>query len=132
MKRNGLLFIITIIAVFSFLSAFADEKQINPQGLVGEWQGEWATAATRDTLYVTFKSLNEKKAGTLYIKGPANYHNRDLPFSLKLTLDDGKVVALTMFNDYVTVTCDDVSATILRCKGMGTRVASIILFKSKK
>jgi len=52
---------------------------IIPNDLAGEWEGQWHTSTGSGALYVTIKKIDGDQAfGTIYIKGNAPYHNRDL------------------------------------------------------
>lgn len=47
--------------------------------LAGEWEGQWQTPWASGALYVTIKKIDgDQVLGTIYIRGNAHYHNRDL------------------------------------------------------
>lgn len=80
---------------------------IDPKSLIGEWKGEWSNSYGRDSVYLTIKNVDgEKFSGTVYIKGRASYHNRDLPYigTLKdttLSMSYGTIIFnFTLINDH--------------------------------
>jgi hypothetical protein len=54
----------------------------------------------RDAIYLTISKIEDDEvAGTIYIKGPAHYHNRDLAFT-------GRLRGTTLAGSYATVRGD--------------------------
>jgi hypothetical protein len=65
-----------------------------PQRLVGEWRGEWSIPTDRGDVYITITKVDGMRVeGTMWVRGPARYHNRDLPFVA--ALNGANLVATT-------------------------------------
>ena len=58
------------------------QRVIDPKSLVGDWTGEWSIPETGTTnrVHIAVKSVQDDGhvEGTIYMSGPAAYHNRDL------------------------------------------------------
>jgi hypothetical protein len=70
-----------LLSVVLLLARLTPAAGFEPKDLVGEWTGEWKTPRLGDAMYITIKKVDNKRVeGTMYIRGPAPYHNRDIPF----------------------------------------------------
>jgi hypothetical protein len=58
------------------------QRVLDPKSLIGDWAGEWSIPETGTTnrVRITVKSVRSDRHvdGTIYMSGPAAYHNRDL------------------------------------------------------
>jgi hypothetical protein len=58
------------------------QRVLDPKSLVGSWTGEWSIPETGTTnrVRIVVKSVRDDGHvdGTIYMSGPAAYHNRDL------------------------------------------------------
>lgn len=73
-----------ILALLTALMA-ARVYAVEPQALVGEWGGEWKASTVGNTLSMTITKIDgERVQGSVFIRGNAPYHNKDIPFVGKL------------------------------------------------
>jgi hypothetical protein len=76
MRRLSLL----VGSLFVILSV-GQVSAFEPQDLVGQWVGRWSASAMSDSMSITIKKVHgEQVEGTMFVKGPQKYHNRDVDF----------------------------------------------------
>ena len=83
MRFSRLIFRVVFVVIMIFGVGFASDKALafDPQNLVGEWVGEWKIPRLSDAFYMSIKKVvQDRVEGTVYIRGPAPYHNRDIEF----------------------------------------------------
>ena len=117
-----------LLAMVSRAGAF------EPQQLVGEWGGEWSASAQRGDLYITIKKVDaDRVEGTVYIRGPQRYHNRDLPFVGKLEGSRFTATVPTMPGEPQVQLAFDVNAEATQMQGtaVGRGRADVTLTKKK-
>jgi predicted AlkP superfamily pyrophosphatase or phosphodiesterase len=73
--------LVTLLAVFVGAAIPADAQQPH-NALIGDWQGEYFVRSQgySNKVYLTVKSVDAdgKVIGTIYLQGPAPYHNKDM------------------------------------------------------
>jgi hypothetical protein len=78
--------VLSIIALFPAamisIGMAQRDSATDPRSLIGQWHGEWSIPETGslNRVYITVKSVSDDGhvAGTIYLSGPAPYHNKDL------------------------------------------------------
>lgn len=71
------------------------QRVIDPKSLVGDWTGQWSIPETGTTnqVRIAVKSVRDDGhvEGTIYMSGPAAYHNRDLKL-VDATVRGGRLI----------------------------------------
>jgi len=95
-KRGPSVLIVTLllVSVLAAANPSGGQAALDPKSVVGDWKGEYLVRSQSysNKVYVTIKSVTEdgKAAGTIYLAGPAPYHNKDLQL-VDAVLKDNKL-----------------------------------------
>ncbi len=79
---NGLWFLLVLPLIIEVVAsvAYVGAQTTDWTWLIGKWAGGYKATTAKGKIYMTVSEVdaNGKIAGTLYIEGGAEYHNRDL------------------------------------------------------
>jgi hypothetical protein len=70
------------------------QPALDPNSLIGEWQGEWSIpeAGTTNRVRITVNSVRDRHIeGIIYMSGPAAYHKKDLKL-VDATVSNGRFI----------------------------------------